>query len=186
MKRIIVALLTLALLLCGAASFAEGDEAAEAAIRCGIENGSYVIRIPDVEGDLGWVADDMSQDDSVVVLASAELVDGEFVVRYDPVGDGEVTVCVGHYRGIACDEMHTWDLAVRDGAVQECTGGSYTASSEEAELDPYLSGEWLEDESETVRLVIVKGEERGWDVEICDMGADNAYVSARPFTLIAP
>lgn len=66
----------------------------------------------------------MAQDDSIVKLYSAELVEDTFVVRYDPVGDGDVTVAVRHYTGIACDELYTFDLHVEGGAVTEEVSGS--------------------------------------------------------------
>ena len=62
------------------------------------ETGSFsvvpIVQIPATSGENGWVADDMSQDDTVVTLASEGLEGGEYVVRYDPVADGEVTVGV--------------------------------------------------------------------------------------------
>ena len=174
MKKLISVLLSLALLMSAFALAEAGESAQGAGIRCAIEDGSYVIRIADENGDLGWLADDMSQDDTVVTLASEGLEGGEYVVRYDPVADGEVTVGVRHYIGIACDEAHTFDLVVKDGAVQESTGGSYTASPDEAEQDPYLSGEWLEAGEGFARMTIAKGVERGWDVEIrADSEADD-------------
>lgn len=177
MKKLFAFLLTLALLLCGMAAIAEADATAEGTkINCLIEEGSYIIQIDDPEGDLGWVADDMSQDDSVVTLYDADLIEDTFVVRYDPVGDGDVTVAVCHYTGIACDEVHTFDLHVENGAVTESTGGSYTASPDEAELDQYLSGEWLEPETQFASLSIEKNPERGWDVEIASPLTHGAYV----------
>ena len=173
MKKWIATLLTLALLLCGMATLAEADAAA----RGEIEDGSYVIRIPDPSEDLGWIADDMAQDDSVVKLAGEEHVDGEYVVRYEPVGDGDVSVYVRHYTGIACDEMYGWDLRVKDGAVQESFGGSYAAAPDPAEMDPYLIGEWLEAETQFTQMSIAKNEGgRGWDVEIASPMTHGAYI----------
>ena len=158
MKKQIVILMTLALLLCGMAARAETDPAASGTeISCQIVEGSYVIRIDDPEGDLGWIADDMAQDASVVKLFDAGLVGDTFVVRYDPVGDGKVTVGVRHYTGIACDEAHTFDLYVENGAVTESTGGSYAASPDEAEQDPCLSGEWMESETQFTQMTISNG-----------------------------
>ena len=178
MKQWITAILALALLACGATTYALGDEAAAgSAIQAAVEDGSYVIRISDPNGDLGWVADDMAQDDSVVTLAGAALVDDAFVVKYDPAGDGDVTVGIRHYTGIACDEMHTFDLRVKDGAVQESIGGSYAASPDAADQDPYLSGEWLEDETEFAHMTIAMNEAgRGWDVEIASAAEENEFV----------
>ena len=175
MKKLFAVLLTLAL-LCGLAAFAEAGDAAGTVVNCAIEDGSYVIRISDESGDLGWLADDMSQDDSVVKLGRAELEDGAFVVRYDPVGDGDIAVSVKHYLGVACDEAFTWDLSVKDGAVRECTGGSHTASPDEAEQDALLSGEWLERETQFTQMTVEKNEGRGWNVEAVSPMTHGAYV----------
>ena len=174
MKKLIAMLMTLALLACGAAALAEAGNAQE--VKCGIEDGGYVIRIPDENGDLGWLADDMAQDETVVKLASAGLEGDEFVVKYEPVGDGEVSVDVKHYLGIACDRMFSWDLTVKDGAVAECTGGSYTEAPDEADQDPYLSGEWLEAGTQFTNLTIEKNEARGWNVEIAAPLTHGAYI----------
>lgn len=177
MKKQIAILMTLALLLCAMTALAETDSApAGTKINCQIVDGSYVIRIDDPEGDLGWIADDMAQDESVVKLCDTGLIEDTFVVRYDPVDDGDVTVSVRHYTGIACDEIHTFDLHVENGAVTESTGGSYTASPDEADLDPYLSGEWLESETQFTQMTIAKNAERGWDVEIASPLTHGAYV----------
>lgn len=177
MKKLIVVFTALALLLCSMAVLAETDPVpAGTKITCHIVDSSYVIRINDPEGDLGWIADDMAQDDSVVKLGDAGLIEDAFVVRYDPAGDGDVTVGVRHYTGIACDEAHTFDLHVENGAVTDCTGGSYTASPDEAAQDPYLSGEWLESETQFTQMAIAKNAERGWDVEIASPLTHGAYV----------
>ena len=174
MKKWIATLLTLALLLCGATALAQ---AGEEAVVCAIEDGSYVIRIPDPSGDLGWLADDMAQDDTVVRLAEEGLEDGEYVVRYEPAGDGDVAVHVRHYTGIACDEIFGWDLRVQDGAVQECVGGSYAVSPDAADQDPYLSGEWLQAEAQYAQMSIAMNPSgRAWDVEIASPMTHGAYI----------
>ena len=176
MKKLIAVFVMLALLLCGMASHAEiAADDAGASIKCQIENGSYVIQVESGNG-LGWIADDMAQDDSVVKLGYAGSQEGAFAARYDPMGDGDVTVSIRHYTGIACDEVHTFDLHVENGAVTESTGGSFTASPNEAEQDPYLSGDWLESETQFARMTIAKNEERGWDVEITSPLTHGAYV----------
>ena len=177
MKKIIAILTALSLLLCSMAALAESDPAAEGTkVNCEIVDGSYVIQIDVPDGDEGWTADDMAQDDSVVKLYDADLIEDTFVVRYDPVGDGDVTVGVRHFTGIACDEVYTFDLHVENGAVTESTGGSYAASPDEAEQDPFISGEWTESETQFTRMTISKNTERGWDVEIVSPLSHGAYV----------
>ena len=158
-------------------ALAQAEPAAEGTkINCEIVEGSYVIQIDVADGDTGWTADDMSQDDTVVKLYDADVIEDTFVARYDPVGDGDVTVGVRHFTGIACDEVHTFDLHVENGAVTESTGGSYTASPDEAEMDPFLSGEWTESGTHFTQMTISKNAERGWDVEIASPLTHGAYV----------
>ena len=74
MKKLIAILITLTLLLCGTAALAETDPAAEGTkINCEIVEGSYVIQVDAAEGDTGWTADDMAQDDSVMFVIKASL-----------------------------------------------------------------------------------------------------------------
>ena len=65
MKKLLAILLVMALGLIGAA-FAEETEGRT--INCGIEDGVYVIRLTLNEGEDGWKADDMAQDDSIVAV----------------------------------------------------------------------------------------------------------------------
>ena len=165
--------LLLALLLCGVTALAEADDAI---VRGEIVDGSYIIHIPDAEGDLGWLADEMAQDDSVVKLASADLIEDEFVIQYDPTGDGDVTVSARHYTGIACDRMYTWDLAVADGAIAEVTGGSYTESPDPCLSDPYLIGEWQTEDGMAAMTIEKNPSGRAWDVEIVGAASHGGWV----------
>jgi hypothetical protein len=162
----LLALLALTLTLAGGAP-AENSE--NKPIICGIENGSYVIRIPVDENDQGWRADDGAAD-GVVRLAGAEVENGAFVIQYDPMADGETTVSARHYYcAVACDEAHTWDLKVENGAVTECIGGSYTRympDEDDRKLDAHLSGEWLEKDTQFNTLTITRNETAGFDFEM--------------------
>ena len=172
MKKLFIMLLVALIGLMCAVALAEGTS-----INCLIEEGSYIIQIDDPDGDMGWVADDMAQDDSIVKLYDADLIEDTFVVRYDPVADGDVTVGVRHYTGIACDELHTFDLHVENGAVTESTGGSYTASPDPTEQDPILIGEWLEKDTQFTQMTIEKNPSgAAWDVEITSPLTHGAYI----------
>lgn len=176
MKRLIAVIMTMTLLLCSMTALAEADSAsAGTRVNSMIDEGSFVIQI-DVGEDMNWVADDMAQDDSVVQLAYADILEDTFVARYDPTGDGEVSVDVRHYSGIACDRVLTWDLRVADGAVQEVIGGGETLPAADEDLDPSLSGEWLEAETQFTQMTIEKNPESGWDVEIASPLTHGAYV----------
>lgn len=128
--------------------------------------GSFVIQVDVSDGDDGWVADDMAQDPTVVALYDADIIEDTYVARYDAVADGEVTVGLRHMDGDVCDEAYTYDLLVKDGAVQEVTGGSYTASPDEAEQDPYISGEWQVNDAIMAGLTITKNAGVGWALQI--------------------
>ena len=174
MKMLLAALLALALCAAGFA-LAEDADAVNDKFNSLIEDGEFIIQV-DSQGDLAWLADDMSQDDSVVELAFTDTVEDTFVARYAPVGDGDVTVGVRHFSGAACDEVMTWDLHVADGAVQEVIGGSYAVSPDDADIDAVLVGEWLEQDTQFTSLTVEKNPERGWDVEIVSPVSHGAYV----------
>ena len=143
MRKLSGWLIVLVLILCAAAATGEGIPTAQ--VIGSIEDGAYVLTVkldPDDAGD--WRADEMAQDASVVKLASAETEDGVFTARYEPVSDGAVSVYLRHFNEHTCDRMLGFDLMVKDGKVQEATGGSETGSPSEEDQDPYFSGEWLE------------------------------------------
>ena len=174
-KKLFAVLLAVALCACGAA-LAEDAEAVEALnVNTLIEDGEFIIQL-DVDGDINWIADDMAQDSSVVRLAISDVIEDTFVARYTPVGDGDVTVGIRHYTGIACDQVLTWDLHVEGGAVQEVIGGSHTPAPADEDYDPYLLGVWLEKDTQFTAMSIEKNPERGWDVEIVSPVSHGAYV----------
>ena len=176
MKKLFAILLALALCLTGFAMAEEAQETENNKFNTLIEDGEFIIQVDNANGDLAWIADDMSQDDSVLELAYMDTVEGTFVARYAPVGDGDVTVGVRHYMGIACDEAMTWDVHVEGGAVTEVTDGAYTVACPEEEIDPYLVGEWLEAETQFTTLTVEKNPERGWDVVAVSPVSHGAYV----------
>jgi len=141
-------------------------------------DGSYYFRLKIREGDAGqWVADDLSQDNSVVRLGGTKMAnDGVYEVRYDPVADGEMNVAVRHFVEGVCDEVHDFILRVKDGKITENVGGSYTASPDDSDLDPVLSGEWAEVNTQFTQMTVTRNEGRGWNVEIVSPLTHGAYV----------
>ena len=116
MRRMKMMFVLAAAAVCLAGSASAGY-AEEAAITGSFEEGKYVVRIPDT--DMGWFAEDMIEDESVVTLGSAELVDGDFILQFEPAADGQTTVGARHfYNAFACDEVHTWDLKVEGGEIK--------------------------------------------------------------------
>ena len=176
LKKLLVIMFTAMLCLTGFAMAESADAVDALEINAFIEDGEFIIQVPVEPGDEGWDAYDMAQDPSVVELAIADTIEDTFVARYAPVGDGDMTVGVRHFTGIACDQVMTWDLHVEDGAIREVTGGSHTASSEDEWYDAYILGEWLEQDTQVCRMNIAKNIERGWDVEIIFPVSHGAYI----------
>lgn len=179
MKKIIAVIMTLALLVCGAAAFAEEASTMEAdgiQVNTLIEEGEFIIQLDVSDGDLMWEAYDMEQDDSVVQLAYADVLEDTFVARYSPVGDGDITVGIRHMAGPACDQYMTWDLHVEGGAVQEVLGGSHAKAPADEEIDPYLIGSWVEQETQFATMTIEKNPTRGWDLTVVSPVSHGAYV----------
>lgn len=176
MKKIVSVALTIALMLCGLAALAEAPlNVADQQINTLIDDGGFVIQI-DVGDDMLWEAFDMAQDDTVVYLYMSDVLEGTFVARYQPNGDGDVTVGVRHVYGMACDRVVTWDLHVEDGAVQEVTGGSEAVAPADEDLDPYFIGEWVQADTQFSVMTMEKNEGPGWNVEIVSPLSHGAYV----------
>ena len=171
MKKVIIALLVAVLALMG---LAMAESAVPTVVEHRIEDGGYIIRIPLAGDGAGWVADDMSQDATVVKLDSAAVEDGAFVARYAPVADGEVTVSIRHYNGIACDAVFTWDLKVAGGQVAECTGGSLMESPDAEDMAPHITGEWIEKELGNDSLFIGRDSQGGFTVQYLAPGRGGA------------
>ena len=172
MKKLVPVLLIVALLLSAVSALAEADE--QATINCLIDEGSYIVQIDDPEGDLGWVFE--SEDEGIATLYDADLIEDTFVARFDPAQDGDVTVSARHFTGVACDALYTWDLVVEGGAITECTGGGTALSPAEEEIDPWISGEWIEQDTQFTALTIEKNPERGWDVEAASPLTHGAFI----------
>ncbi|MBR7173971.1 MAG: hypothetical protein IKD50_06050, partial [Clostridia bacterium] len=101
-----------------AVSGAEGT--AKPQITGRIEDGCYVLTVEMDPKDSGkWQADEMAQDPFVVKLASADTENGVFTARYEPTGDGEVAVSLRHFNAHTCDQLHSFNLLVENGKVQE-------------------------------------------------------------------
>lgn len=175
MKKCLAILL--AMLLAAGCFGALGEGADQEPIEGKIEDGCYILRIPLQEGDPGaWQTDETAGDGPAVRLASLETADGALTLRFEPVNDGTATVLIRHAEGLACDQMFTFDLLVEDGAIRETTGGSYSASLPEEELDPYISGEWVEDQTQFTALTVTKNEGRGWSAVFASPMTHGAYV----------
>ena len=175
LKKITVLFMALALVFTVfSASMAENGDGNT--IECSLENGSYVIRIPAGPDDEGWRAVE-TEEGSAVKLRGAEYADGAFTAVYDPAGDGEATVTLKHYyNALACDQVLTWDLAVQDGKIQDCTGGSNTMFLREDEAGFPILGEWLEADTQFTQMTVAQNENGGWDVWIASPLTHGAYV----------
>lgn len=157
------------------------EDISEAIDERGIEgeilDGNYVLRVPVDADDPGeWIADDMSQDDSVVKLASAELKDGVYTITYEPTGDGVITAAVRHITNGACDRLYTYDLEVKDGKATGVTGGSYTESPSNEMISEYITGEWLEAETQFTQAEIIDNPAGGFDVTIISPATHGSFI----------
>ena len=177
MKRILAFILAMMMLMSCTALSEDGTNDAGSKIAGAIEEGAYILSVKTGPEDAGeWRADEMAQDDSVVKLAASGTENGVFTARYEPTGDGDVSVSVRHFNAHhTCDEMHSFDLRVRDGKVQEVTGGSYTVSPAEEELDAYFSGEWTEKDTQFTSLDVTKNDD-GWKIEIMSPVSHGAWL----------
>jgi len=159
------------------ASGMEPYSATGAQITGNIEDGCYVITVLAGANDTGeWKADEMAQDDTVVKLASAGTVDGLFTAKYEPTGDGDISVVLRHFNAHTCDEVHSFDLRVQGGKVTEEIGGSYTASPGDEDVDPFFSGSWKEKDTQFTSLEVTHNPDGGWNVEITSPVSHGAYV----------
>ncbi len=176
MKKLLGLLTVLALILTAAAVVGEGAE--DARITGKFEDGAYVLTVKTDPDDAGeWRADEMAQDDTVVKLAYSGLENGVFTARYEPAGDGEICLNLRHFNAHdCCDMLHSFVLLVKDGKAQEVTGGSWTVSPDEGELDPLFSGEWQEKDTQFTVLDVMKKAGDGWDVEIISPMSHGAWV----------
>lgn len=164
MKKWIAMLLIAALALMGCA-FAEPTEE-DSAINVMIAEGSFIVQIDVEDGDEGWVADDMSQDDTVLKLYDADVIENTFVARYDPVGDGEICITVRHMDGDVCDRAYSWDVRVVDGAARDIVAHPEIVAPDEATLTPMIAGEWQINDNIMAGMTITKNEGKGWALQI--------------------
>ena len=141
------------------------------------EDGSYLIRIPVRPGEAGeWAASDTQAEGTPALLAESGMDHGFFNARYVPANDGSMAIVLRHYTGIACDQMHTYDLVVKDGKIADVTGGSITYTTPDDDLDPYLSGAWMEKDTQFTTMDIARDAFRGWNVTITSPMTHGAYV----------
>ena len=174
MKKILIILFTLA--LC-ASAFAAAETAGEPDIVGNIEDGSYTLLVHTKPGDDGWCVDGTEELEAMLSIAEAMYTDEGFFVRLAPVSDGTATVRLVHQdEDFVCDRVYTFDLLIKDGAVRESIGGSYTASPAEEEQDPCLSGEWAEKDSQITRMTVAQNADKGWNVEIVSPVTHEAYI----------
>ena len=162
--------------LCGLSLAQDADQKdiVSADLTGSFEEGGYVVRIP-LTGDSGtWKAE--APEAGAVRLTEEKEENGVLTVRFDAEADGTSTVSLMHFAGIACDRIHTMDLLVKDGKIAEVTGGSFTASPSDEELEPALSGNWAEQETQFTELTLTRNEQGGFDAEVAAPLTHGAYI----------
>lgn len=165
MKKLIAMLLVAALALMGCA-FAQTSQEENSPVNALIEQGSFIVQIDVEAGDEGWVADDMTQDDTVLKLYDADVIEDTFVARYDPVGDGDICVTVRHMDNGVCDRAYSWDVSVVDGAARDIVAHPEIVAPDEAALTPMIAGEWQINDNIMAGMTIAKKDGEGWALQI--------------------
>lgn len=176
-KSILRTLLTalLALNLIVSCAMAETAPMSQIAGEVDAESGFYLVRIHTTREDASnWAA--LIEEDAAVALDGAEENDEGLTIRIAPVEDGEAVVGLAHMKDGVCVELHELTLPVKDGKIQEPTGGSYTASPSDEELAAVLEGEWIEAETQFTAMDIARAENGGFDVTIVSPVTHGAYV----------
>lgn len=141
-------------------------------------DGEYTIELAIPEGLSGeWRTDDPdTQENNIVKLVSAEMEDGVFVARYEAVNDGTTSVNLKHYDGPACDMFYTYLLTVKNGQISEEGEPVETKAPEKSALDPFLLGEWTEDETQFAQLTVEANPEGGWDAEAVTPATHSGHI----------
>ena len=175
MKKLLLTLTVLTLLF--SCTFALAEVPERPLFTGSLENGCYILKIALDPADSGeWNAERIDADHPVVELSGTERTDDTLTVRYLPVQDGTATVCLRHFSGTVCDQIHGIDLLVKDGQIAEATGGFYTASPGDEDLSGVLTGDWLEEETQFSVLTVGKNENGGWTAEIVSPMTHGAYL----------
>ena len=175
MKKLLLTLTVLTVLF--SCTFALAEVPERPLFTGSLENGCYILKIALDPADSGeWNAERIDADHPVVELSGTERTDDTLTVRYLPVQDGTATVCLRHFSGTVCDQMHGIDLLVKDGQIAEATGGYYTASPSDEDLDAVLAGDWLEEETQFSVLTVRKNENGGLTAEIVSPMTHGAYL----------
>ena len=175
MKKLLLTLTVLTVMFSCTFALAEAPE--RPLFTGSLENGCYILRIALDPADSGeWNAEKISPDHSAVELSGTERTGDTLTVRYLPVQDGKATVCLRHFSGPVCDQMHGIDLLVKDGKITEATGGFYTASPGDEDLSGVLCGDWLEETTQFSVLTVRKNENGGWTAEIVSPMTHGAYL----------
>lgn len=126
----------------------EGDQPGEGAVGSILPEGDQ----PDEKGEFR--------------LASAQTLDGVYIADYEPVADGEAVIQLYHYTGPACDAMLGFVLYIVDGKVQEPEYSYWTDTSDAADWDEFVCGDWVMADNEENTMSISKRADSGWDVQI--------------------
>ena len=187
MKKLMLAAAMAATLIMAGCAGASGESSAasassqaesSSAVSSSAQDGAYAIELAVPEGQAGeWRTDDPdTQENNIVKLVSADMEGGNFVARYEAVNDGVTTVNLKHYDGVACDVLYTYTLAVENGQISEEGDPVKTEAPDANVLDPYLSGEWAEAESQFATLTIEANPEGGWAAEAATPASHSAHI----------
>ena len=174
MKKIFLVLFVI--LLAAVCFAASAEEAQIPRMTCSTEDGQLIIRIIRKADDPGtWEADEPEGDDIVVTLLSSDITDSLATFVYAPVKDGWQVVEVWHIVEPVCDEFYRITVEVEDGAIIGAEDGEHIISPEDALLDPFLIGEWLEVGDQFHTLTVTDNDTSGWDLTVISPLTHGAY-----------
>lgn len=109
---------------------------------------------------------DQPDEDGAFRLASEQTQDGVYIADFEPVADGETVIQLYHYTGPACDAMLGFVLSIVDGRAQEPEYSYWTDTSDAADWDEFVCGDWVMADNEENTMAIAKRADNGWDVQI--------------------
>ena len=113
----------------------------------------------------------------MVFLSSVSNEAGYYSAVFEPVAEnGTAIVKLRHFNAHTCDQIHTINLVLKDGKIQEIESGSSTISPSDEDLNPYISGSWVEKDTQFTILNIDSTKDGGWTVEISSPITHGAYI----------
>ena len=161
-----------------ATSSGQAGSSETSSLAASAEDGTYAIEAAIPAGQAGeWRTDDPATlENNVVKLVSSAVEGDAFVAQYEPVNDGTTSVNLKHYNGPACDMFYTYTLTVENGQISQKGEAVLTQAPAADALNPFLAGNWAEDETQFTVLDLENNDEGGWSAQAVSPVSHGAYV----------